>query len=574
MKKALLLIHLLWVTALVFSRPCPASDHRFPFALGGTGQAYGKAVATDPQGNLIVAALFDTALDADPGPGETRLASSGGIDILLVKYTPSGELRWAKVLGGAQSVDAPHGVSTDDEGNIYLTGYFGMEGQAGRTADFDPGPGSLTLTAVGGFDAFLAKYDPDGGVLWALPLGNSLGQTEERGWDLSVDHQGNVFVTGAFSGNMNSNPLGEPRIVSCPGAGVGLFVGKYSPGGLNLWAKGIGANLQDVFSEGYAAVSATADGGCLLGGNYRETVCLDPPQDLRCLTSRGGVDIFAARYEPDGSCRWAISLGGTSRDLLSPGALRNTASGGFLVTGHFTGNCDFDPGPATHELACLGTADDVFVGAYSESGSLARVFSIPCDGGISGGHRIQEDPQGGIVVAGWFSGKADFAPGSALRELSSQGGGGAADAFLARYTPAGELSWVGGFGAAVQGGDKLSIAAGLSVDARGNAFITGKFYGSGADFDPSPSTAPLTATGAYSAFVSAYASSGSLGPALEPTRGDLDGDGMVTASDAVLLAFLLAGGSLDPVSAGAADLQGDKRVDALDLVLLNLLLSE
>ncbi len=46
---------------------------------------------------------------------------------------------------------------------------------------------------------YIAKYDPNGNILWAKSFGSS-GLSSESGNGLSIDKDGNVYVTGNFEG--------------------------------------------------------------------------------------------------------------------------------------------------------------------------------------------------------------------------------------------------------------------------------------------------------------------------------------------------------------------------------------
>jgi len=496
------------------------------FSLTSAGQAYGKAIACDSWGNFIVAALFDNSLDCDPDPaGTVTLTSNGLIDILVAKYSREGDLLWGMSVGGATTLDAPHAVAADRSGNIYIAGYFGMEGQGPRSVDFDPSPaGQEILTTEGGFDAFLAKYDAAGNCQWALPLGAQGAVTEDRAWDVALDSIGNVYITGAFSGTVDFNPMGSANLITAAGSGFSLFLAKYDTNGNNLWAFGIPAGLIDVFSEGYSAVSVDINDTCYLSGNFRGTnVDFDPSAGgAALLTSAGLTDMFLASYMADSTINWAIRLGGAAQDIVSPSAMRTGPDQQVYLTGHFRGTADFDPRPAnTYYLTCPGTDDNLFVASYNDLGALRWAFNASSSVGLDGGHRVGFDLQGNVYVTGWFQGTADFNPSVMMEyNMTAHGTGGAGDIFLAKYTNSGGFLWAFQIGAAITGSGNLSIGAGLATDSIGNAVITGKFYGTNVDFDPSLAQLLLSNLGTNAAFAAKYNPAGLLWLDDPPTGND------------------------------------------------------
>jgi len=71
---------------------------------------------------------------------------------------------WAKKLGGSTN-DQSYSIALDGSGDVYTTGFFS------GTADFDPGPGTYTLTSVGGnADIFISKLDALGNFVWAKQM--------------------------------------------------------------------------------------------------------------------------------------------------------------------------------------------------------------------------------------------------------------------------------------------------------------------------------------------------------------------------------------------------------------------
>ncbi len=98
-----------------------------------------SGVTIDSSDNIYVTGDTKGGLDGN--------TNSGGEDIFLIKFNPSGTKQWTKQMG-TPSDDRGDGVITDSSGNIYVTGYTwgGLDGN----------------TYSGGRDMFLVKFNPSG----------------------------------------------------------------------------------------------------------------------------------------------------------------------------------------------------------------------------------------------------------------------------------------------------------------------------------------------------------------------------------------------------------------------------
>jgi hypothetical protein len=124
--------------------------------MGGTNVDQGIDVALDSAGNVYTTGFFLGTVDFDPGAGTFNLTSAGSGDLFVSKLDASGNLVWARSMGGAASSDEGYGIVVDGAGNVYTTGSFS------GTGDFDPGAGTANLTSAGSFDVFVQKLDASG----------------------------------------------------------------------------------------------------------------------------------------------------------------------------------------------------------------------------------------------------------------------------------------------------------------------------------------------------------------------------------------------------------------------------
>jgi hypothetical protein len=454
-------------------------------AMGGTGFDYGQSVALDGSGNAVVTGYFEGTADFDPGSGEVNLTTVGNSDVFLAKYDASGGLDWAKAMGGTDYEDG-QSVSVDGSGNAVVTGNFS------GTADFDPGSGTLNLTAEMQ-NGFMASYAASTGALLAVAqLGGLNMATDVIPQSVVLDGSGNQYVTGYFYGTADFDP-GSGTVNLSSAGGSDVFLAKYDASGGLVWAKAMGGGS---FEQG-RSVAVDGSGNVVVTGIFYGTADFDPGSGTVNLSSAGGSDVFLAKYDATGGLVWAKAIGGTKNDEGISVAV--DGSGNAVVTGKFRGTADFDPGSGTVNLSSAG-GYDVFLAKYDASGGLVWAKAM---GGTDSeeGQSVAVDGSGNAVLTGYFYGTADFDPGSGTVNLTPAGG---SDVFLAKYDASGGLVWANAIG-----GTDYEESTSVSVDGSGNTVVTGIFFGT-ADFDPGSGTSNLTSSGNADVFLSKYDASGGL----------------------------------------------------------------
>jgi hypothetical protein len=126
------------------------------------------SVAADSLGNVFVAGETEGPLGG---------AYQGYWDAYLGRYDASGNLSWIKQLATTVS-DASYGVFADGSGNVYVIGDTG---------------GALGGDVIGDGDAFLMKYDSTGNLLWSKQFGTVRW---DRGLSVAADGAGAVYICG------------------------------------------------------------------------------------------------------------------------------------------------------------------------------------------------------------------------------------------------------------------------------------------------------------------------------------------------------------------------------------------
>ncbi|MEJ7739817.1 MAG: SBBP repeat-containing protein [Chitinophagaceae bacterium] len=458
------------------------SNYLFAKAIGSSGNDMGYDIGVDGAGHIFVTGSFTGIADFDPGAGVSNLISAGSQDIFVARYDVSGNYVYAKSMGGAGN-DLSNGVSVDNSGDVYVSGAFT------GTVDFDPGSGIENLTSANIQDMFIARYDVSGNYVYARNI-SAIGN------GLTIDGNGNAYVTGQFSGTVDFDPgPGQANVTSVFGSDI--FIARYDASGNYVYAYSIGGFASDRGT----GIALDDSGNVYITGVFVGRMDVDPGSEITYLFGTFSEDIFIAKYSLSGNYIYAKALGGPTPDYPTGIVVDGLAN--VYVTGYFTGTADFDPGAGVTNLVSAGS-DDIFVAKYDAAGDYvyAKQFGSP-QSEIAYG--IALDGLGNTHVTGIFRGTVDFDPGAGVANLTILGSG--PDAFISG------LNSQGNYKNAIQLGNYPvtnidDLGKSIAVDALGNTYITGYFAGT-ADFDPGDSVANLTSKfSSRDIFIASYDASG------------------------------------------------------------------
>jgi hypothetical protein len=341
---------------------------------------------------------------------------------------------------GGSSQDEIHAVATDTSGAMYVAGQSVSSDLPTTAGTFEPSKRAGVDMANG----FVAKFAPDGSLVWLTYLGGSFGDAVAG---IAVDSLGNVFVTGQTqSADFPTTPNGfRPTCGAPAGSCIVGFLSELSPdGNALLWSSFIagdaivGVNPRAiVLSEGLACVTGSAAVATF-------PVTPDAPQK----TLAGATDVFVSCFDPSksGSASLAFSTfyGGSGGDDAY--GIAADPTGRLFVAGRTDSN-DF-PVVDAAQPAFGGSVSDAFVLAFSPTRSVAYATYF---GGsnIDSAAAIAAAPDGSAYITGQTK-SSDLPVRMALQPIIGGGPYGETfgDAFVAKLDPAGALSFstfLGGF---------------------------------------------------------------------------------------------------------------------------------
>ncbi|MCY7411015.1 MAG: T9SS type A sorting domain-containing protein [Chitinophagales bacterium] len=435
--------------------------------------------------------------------------------VMMAESSSAQTVNWAKTYGGPLK-DKGRDIGIDQDGNLYVTGFFTDSAQFG----------SIVLHSVSeqvDEDIFIAKFDPDGNPIWAHSLGNGTSVHTDFPFGFTVNRDGMIALTGRCS-----NYIKFDKGDSIPVSGENnMFLCVFDTDGNLLWSKvggildesnpGTGSYMDDLgniyITANYSGegnifndviipdsisqhhmfvvcydlnknlkwlkvydsetrlqsrdIVSDHNGGVLIGGNYSNTMVFGNYS----FTSKGEDDGYILRLNSTGELIWAKTFGSTAAESYESAYSMNTdLFGNFYVVTTFQNDIDFDG-----NTVVTGLLHNIGIASYDLDGNFRWMntirgnkdssdFSVFCLSTIS---------ENNVIVSGCFDG-IDTVGGSII--IKPFGANPYIhDAFYAAFSPYdGEVQW-----AISTGGISSDSNYGLTGNNTGYAYGTGSYRNKG-----------------------------------------------------------------------------------------------
>jgi uncharacterized repeat protein (TIGR01451 family) len=274
--------------------------------IGGDENDAGNGIAVDAVGNAYVAGYTTSSEMTFPVSGGPMLKAPGGIfggfDGFVAKVTADGKgLAYAGYIGG-DMYDVAQAVAVDALGNAYVVGY-----SESTAKDFPVkvGPRTTKDFAVLDGDAFIAKVDPFGAIVYAGFVG---GVKTDYGSGVGVDAAGAAYLSG-FTESADFPAFDGPQTTL--GGDFDAYIAKVKPDGSGLeYASYLGGSG----FEHSRGIAVTPGGDAYVAGDTdspEKPVPLKPnPFPVKVgpnLTFGGWQDAYVAKF--------SVESTGTDADL-------------------------------------------------------------------------------------------------------------------------------------------------------------------------------------------------------------------------------------------------------------------
>jgi len=434
------------------------------------------------------------------------------------------------------TAESAQAIAVDAAGNAYVTGFT-------QSLDFPTTVGAYQVTSAGS-SAFVSKLNPLGNhLVYSTYLGGASGTT---GHGIAVDAAQEVYVTGNTGSGFPTTANAYQQ--ACSSSGTFFLTKVSSAGNSLLYSTCFGLSY---FSNAFA-IALDMSGRAYIVGN--DTTGALPTtssayQAAYAGASGYGGDGFLTVFDPSqsgtSSLAYSTYLGGSNDDVAYGVAVD---SFGMAYVAGYTASLNFPVTPGAFKttypnVSSTGGASSAFVAKLNPSatGSASLVYSTYLGGSgrtvINGGaagadvaNSIAVDSLGQAHVTGGAS-SVDFPVTSGAFQTSAKW---VHNAFVTTLNASGnglvQSTFLGG-----SSGDQ-NYAAGIALDALGNAYVTGT---TGApDFPHTPNAVQPSLAGGSDAFVTV----------------------LNTTGTALLYSSFLGGGNLDQGYGIAVDAVGDAYV--------------
>lgn len=312
---------------------------------GGTDadELYGEALCSN--GDLIVAGRSQS-LDFPVDTNAVQVANGGSYDAVVARVKPDGTKRWATYLGGS-GFDGAWGAAVAGD-DILICGNT-------NSANF-PVLNAAQPTIGGSFDAFVARFDSTGNLIWSTYYGGSLA---EQGLAIATDGSDNIYIGGsANSPNLPGASLGWQ---TSPGGMLDGFIARLSSTGTPIWATFCGGTATEDVHD-----LTTGPGGLIAACG--ETYSNNFPSTPNAFQTNviGLNDAYLLVMDSSGNRIYNTCLGGFSNEDAN--GVRFDAAGNLYLTG-FTQSIDF-PVTGNQFQSMYNGGSDVFLACFNTSYQL------------------------------------------------------------------------------------------------------------------------------------------------------------------------------------------------------------
>lgn len=345
-------------------------------------------------------------------------------------------VKWARYFGGNSSESNSH-IELDNSGNIY---------QSGVTYSTNLATSGAHQTTINSQpDAYLAKFNSGGDLLWATYFG---GNSTDQPYDCLIDKASDlIYIVGQTQSTNNIATSGAYKTNNS--GNIDGFMVQFSSSGTRNWGSYFGGNNYDWLNAG----AVDKNGNLIICGTTASTSNITTTSSYQPNIA-GSYDGFIAKFNSSGNIQWSTYIGGSSTDYTNAVTL---GSGNEIYVTGLTYSTDKISSTGVHQTTNKGNGD-CFVMRLSAAGTYT--WGTYFGGSLSDeGKSIHCSPNGTLVISGNTVSTSDIATSSAY-QTTNKSSSGYNEAFILKLSSTGTRNW--------------STYVGSTLDDQGIAITTDK----------------------------------------------------------------------------------------------------
>lgn len=264
--------------------------------------------------------------DMDPSAENYPLMAENR-DIFIAKYTNNLELIFAKVIVST-GTEFSRKIALDAFDNMYVSGEFT------GIVDFDPGEGETILTSEINREPYIAKFSPDGNLLFAIELNSDTAISATNATrSIVADKLGYIYIAGRFDRSCDFDPS-ENDYYLTPQNDLELYLAKYDEQGNFIWVIPYGSSSFSFNLD----LAVNSQGVVTTCGIFRNNSDFNPGTDNSNTPGNSGNTMFIAQFNP---CHYSSTSESICEGELYQASTRTfTESGIYQVSYLSTAGCD------------------------------------------------------------------------------------------------------------------------------------------------------------------------------------------------------------------------------------------
>ena len=324
-----------------------------------------KNMTYTAEGDILVSCQYEGMIKVGD---DTYNVESFSISTLIIKLNEDGQVIWSRDLHASAFAEVTiFKILPDPSGDFYVIGsVFGDE------IDMDPGSATSYVSAGEGDNIVVGKYDKDGNYIWANSYRFS-ATSDERGLDMDIDDNGNLYMVGYFDVSSNNND-------------DNMFLISLDNQGEARWAY---TALPTGRVDGFNSV-AIKNNHIYVVGDFRGRGDFDNTEEGELIleSTPDESSTVIAKFDLTGAMVWIKQLKGegsvTGRSII----VNNNDE--IYIGGSYGENIDFDPDEGTNiqdgfisePFVLKLNSDGSFNWVWTYEGTQVRRVILADDGGV------------------------------------------------------------------------------------------------------------------------------------------------------------------------------------------------